>query len=113
MDALNGVIKRILKSNPKLKLGLDEARILELWAPAVGPQIAKYSRAVQLRDKTLMISVEHPIWKQELLANKRLVLQKFNSTLNLELGEQKDQTPWVEELFIVNPSKVVKTYPRK
>ena len=113
MDALSRVIKKILSRNPDLRKGLDEARVLELWAKAVGPQIANKAKAIQLKDKTLMVSVDHPIWKQELLANKRMVLDKLNATLNTELGELKDQAIYVHEIFIVNPTRVTKAFPKK
>jgi predicted nucleic acid-binding Zn ribbon protein len=112
MDALNRIIRKILNANPDLRKGLDEARVLELWAKAVGPQIAGRSKAIQLKNKTLMISVDHPVWKQELLANKRLVLEKLNKTLIEELGDARDGT-YVQEIFIVNPTKAVKAYPKK
>ena len=113
MDALSRVVKKILNMNPDLRKGLDEARVLELWAKAVGPQIANRAKAVQLKNKTLMVAVDHPVWKQELLSNKRLVLEKLNQTLKLELGELKDASFYVDEIFIVNPTRAAKAYPRK
>jgi predicted nucleic acid-binding Zn ribbon protein len=113
MDTLSRVIKKILNSNPDLRKGLGEARVLELWAKAVGPQIANRARAVQLKGKTIMVAVDHPVWKQELLANKRLVLEKLNATLNLELGQLAGATTHVDEIFILNPTKAVKVYPKK
>ena len=113
MDALSRVIKKILNSNPELRKGLGEARILELWPKAVGPQIANRARAIQLKNKTLMVSVDHPVWKQELLSNKRLVLEKLNATLEAELGPRAADDRLVNEIFIVNPTKAVKAYPKK
>jgi predicted nucleic acid-binding Zn ribbon protein len=113
MDALNRIIKKILNSNADLRKGMSEARVLGLWAQAVGPQIAKHALAVQLKEKTLMVSVDHPIWKQELMSNKRLVLEKLNATLTTQLGELPDQSAWVTEIFIVNPTKAIRSFPRK
>ena len=113
MDVLNRVLQKILKANPDLKKGLDEARVLEFWPKAVGPQIAKQARAIQLKGKTIMIAVDHAVWKQELLANKRMVIDKLNATLDQELGALKDQAMRVEDFFIVNPSKATKGYRKK
>jgi predicted nucleic acid-binding Zn ribbon protein len=113
MDALNRVIKKILNSNPDLRRGLNEARVLELWPQAVGAQIAKHAKALKLQDKRLMISVDHAVWKQELMSNKRMVLDKFNATLAEILGPTHDESPYVVEIFIVNPSRVVKAFPKK
>ena len=113
MDALNRVLQKLLNANPDLKKGLDEARVLEFWPKAVGPHIAKQSRAIQIKGKIIMIAVDHAVWKQELLANKRMVIDKLNATLDLELGALTDGAKRVEDLFIVNPSKATKAYPRK
>jgi hypothetical protein len=113
MDALNRIIKKIMNANPDLRKGLDEARVLELWAKAVGPQIANRAKAVQLKNATLMVAVDHPVWKQELLSNKRLVLEKLNATLNEELGALSGDATRVQEIFIVNPTKAVKAYPKR
>ena len=78
MDLLKGVLKRILQANPSLKGGVNEAQIFELWAPAVGEAIARHTYPVQLRDRTLMVSVDHPIWKKELHSNKLMVLSRLN-----------------------------------
>jgi len=113
MDVLSRIIKKILNANPDLRKGLNEARILEFWPKAVGPQIANRAKAIQIKNKTLMVSVDHPVWKQELLSNKRMVLDKLNATLALELGALKNDEVYVQEIFIVNPTKAVKAYPRK
>lgn len=86
MDAISRVIKKILNQNPGLQHGLEDARILELWAPTVGEAIARHTRAIQIRDQTLIIEVDHPIWQQELLANKKLALEKLNERIAKELG---------------------------
>ena len=101
MDPLSRVLLKILNSNPDLKKGVHEARILELWAPAIGEQIAKHAKAVQVKGKILFLSVDHPIWKQELHSNKRLALQKFNTKLAEELGKPDGRETWIEEIFFL------------
>ena len=87
MDLLSRVLQKILAQNSGLKRGLSEARIIEAWGPAVGETIAKHSRARQVRDRTMIVDVDHPIWKQELLANKPLALQKLNHKISEMMGE--------------------------
>lgn len=101
MDSLGRVIGKILKQNPSLKRGVEDAKILEAWGPAVGDLIAKHSKAVQVREKTLIIEVDHPIWKQELTANKALALKKLNQKISEVLNDQREQ-PWIEDLFFNN-----------
>ncbi len=113
MDKIVGIIQKILGSSPELKRGLNEARILALWPVAVGEQIAKHAQAVALKGNTIMISVNHPIWKQELHSNKRLALTKFNAKLKDELGPPSNREFWVEDLFIVNPTKEAPKFQKK
>ncbi len=101
MDLLNRVIKKILNQSPALKQGVDDARIIEAWAPAVGEAIAKHARAVQVKNKTLIVEVDHPIWKQELLANKALALQKLNAKLS-EIFEDPTMKIRIEDLYLGN-----------
>ncbi len=99
MDLLSRVIKKILSQNPALKQGVNDARIIESWAPAVGETIAKHAQAVQVKNKTLIVEVDHPIWKQELLANKALALQKLNAKIS-EIFEDTSGKIWIEDLFL-------------
>lgn len=99
MDLLSRVLQKILSQNPALKSGVNDARILELWPLAVGEAIAKHTKAVQLKNKTMIVEVDHPIWKQELLANKAIALQKLNDKICETLGSEKG-TIWVDDLFL-------------
>jgi predicted nucleic acid-binding Zn ribbon protein len=99
MDLLSRVIKKILNQNASLKQGVNDARIIEAWAPAVGETIAKHTQAVQVKNKTLIVEVDHPIWKQELLANKTLALQKLNRKIS-EVFEDTTDKIWIEDLYL-------------
>jgi predicted nucleic acid-binding Zn ribbon protein len=110
MDLINRVIQQILGSNQALKSGVQEARILDLWAPSVGEQISKHAKAVQLKDSTLFVVVDHPIWKQELLANKKLALSKFNQKITEELGAPPStRDEWIQDLFLMSPNPLNET----
>jgi predicted nucleic acid-binding Zn ribbon protein len=101
MDTLSQILKRILSTNPELSHGVEEARILELWPEAVGESIARHSKAVQIKGTTLFISVEKPVWRQELHSNKSLVLQKLNRHLSVRLGQHRSGGNWIEEIFFL------------
>jgi len=47
------------------------------WEKLVGPQVAQFSRPVDLRDRTLYVFVNHPGWISELERLKRPLLQKI------------------------------------
>jgi predicted nucleic acid-binding Zn ribbon protein len=103
MQVLNKVLQKLLSENKSLKRGVQDARMIEAWAPAVGETIAKHSRARQVREKTMIIDVDHPIWKQELLSNKPLALKKLNDTISEMMGETPGKI-WIEDLFLGNIS---------
>lgn len=102
METLNKVLARILNKNASLKKGVLEARIIELWPDAVGETIAKHARAVQLKNKTLMVEVDHPIWKQELHGNKMLALKKLNEIIKKELFSDAPTADLVEDIFLIS-----------
>ena len=101
MDLLGRVLKTIISRNKVLKQGVQDAIIMETWPLAVGPQLAKHTRAFQVKGRTLMIEVDHPIWKQELHANKLLALKKLNEKLTEQFGAGTTEA-WVDDLFLVN-----------
>ena len=101
MDSLSQVLKRILSSNPDLGKGVEEARVLELWPEAIGESIAKHSKAVQIKGTILFISVEKPVWRQELHSNKSLVIQKLNRHLRARLGAPRTGQEWISDIFFL------------
>jgi len=120
MNLLSQVIKKILNQNQALKQGVQDAQILEAWAPAVGELIAKHAVAAQVKNKTLIVNVDHPIWKQELHSNKAMVLQKLNAKISeLLTGEKTSETSnstnsiWINDLYLgsLNQSKTKSKFP--
>ncbi len=101
MDLLSRILKRILETNDGLKSGVHEARILELWEMAIGMPISKHARAVQIRGSILTVAVTQAVWRQELLGNKQMVLEKLNQKLKEELGDPKSGTAWITDIFFV------------
>ncbi len=99
MNLLGEVLRRIISKNRDLGQGVHEARILGLWAQAMGDSIARHSRATHLKGSTLYVSVDHPVWRQELHSNKLLALQKLNKVLFEALGKPEQREFWIEEIF--------------
>jgi predicted nucleic acid-binding Zn ribbon protein len=101
MDLLERVLQKILGSNPTLSQGVQDAKIMETWPLAVGDALAKHARAVQVKGRTLLVEVDHSIWKQELHSNKALALKKLNEKLSEVFGESK---LYVDDLFLLSKS---------
>lgn len=78
MKGIEDILKSLLRQNPDLYDGVKEERVLACWAEAVGPMIAKKTRAIGFKENALIIEVDHPLWKQELYTNKNTILAKFH-----------------------------------
>ncbi len=111
MDLLDRVLKKMLRTHPALKQGIQDACILDTWPEAVGEQIAKHARAFQIKGKTLMVEVDHPIWKQELHANKKLAIARLNQKITEKIKGEGGHVPepWIEEIFLVSKSPTKST----
>jgi hypothetical protein len=65
--------------------GLDERlkqyRALIVWDEVVGPQIAAHTKPEKIRDGILEVSVDQPVWMQQLQLLKPQLLNKLNARL--------------------------------
>jgi predicted nucleic acid-binding Zn ribbon protein len=80
MKSLIDILNESRKHFPGLGKRLKEAESLGLWEKAVGPIIAKHTRALKVQDEVLWVQVDHPIWKSELHHRKRQILEILNRT---------------------------------
>lgn len=78
-------LQRLIPSVMKhlgLEQRLQQSQVYTLWSQIVGPDIAKHAQPVALRNQILYISVDHPVWLQELKRyHKALLLQKIQNTI--------------------------------
>lgn len=80
--SLKEVLKEMI-NRYRLKEGLQQVRIKEYWTKEMGPAINKYTSRVELRKRTLYISIDSASLKQELDMGK----EKIKQLLNQHLGE--------------------------
>ena len=80
MESLSSVIPRVFK-----QLGLEDGllgwRAVHEWEQAVGPRIARHTRAVAFREGVLQIEVEGSAWMHELGFLKTDLMRKVNRHL--------------------------------
>lgn len=77
-----------------------------VWDKVVGQQIARRARPLRIREKTLEVSVDHPVWMQQLQMLKPQILRKLHEQLPgcdiedifLRRGTPQSQAPPKEEL---------------
>ena len=106
MNSFLDILKRLQQKNPVLKQRIAEAGALERWEKAVGPQIARHTRAIRVQDGVLWIEVDHPIWKSELHHRKRQVLALLNQTQPApSTGTQPGapQQEVIQDLLLLDP----------
>jgi len=74
------LIGAILEKADKDKHRPESIEAVASWQQIAGPRLARFSRAVSLRDGKLFVEVRSPAWKQELLLQKRKIVKKINSS---------------------------------
>jgi len=91
---LTEILSVVQNKYPALRKRLREAEALGRWEVAVGPIIAKHSRAIRIQEEVLWVEVDHPVWKTELHHRKRQILDLLNGKI------QKDDPPLNDILFL-------------
>ncbi len=76
-NLIPGVMKRL-----GLEERLRQSQVFHHWQSIVGDSIAIHAQPVSLRKGRLIITVDHPIWLQELSrSHKPLILEKVQQTI--------------------------------
>ncbi len=101
-DSFTQILRRLGARYPALTQRMEEARALTRWEKAVGPAIAKHTRAIRVQDSVLWVEVDHPIWKSELHHRKRQILAILNQQRNP--GQAKADEALVD-LLLLDPRK--------
>jgi predicted nucleic acid-binding Zn ribbon protein len=94
-NRLGDILGKLRQRYPALSKRMKEAEALTRWEQAVGPAIAKHSRAVRVQDGVLWVEVDHPIWKSELHHRKRQILEILN----------RGATEALSDLLLVEPRR--------
>lgn len=79
-DALQDFLK-----NAKWQSRIDEIRLKEKWEEIMGKTIAKYTRAIQLRNGILYIGTDVASLKQELQLGKAQIIKNINDYFKTEM----------------------------
>ena len=79
--ALGGIVSRLdRKSGGAYSL----ARVTSVWTEVAGPSVAAHTTGAHMRQGTLIIYVDSPIWATELSA----MSEPYRVTINTSLGEE-------------------------
>ena len=91
-----GAILRGQLSALGLARRLREAAVGARWAELVGVEIAAHTSVIKIDRGTLLVAVDEPAWRQELLYQKEAIAAKLNAAL----GEGE---VLVREIMFVGP----------
>ena len=75
-------------SNEKLKPAFDKGNISIYWKEAVGASINENTTIKSFKNGILIVKTKTPVWRNELLFQKKEIVQKLNS--KLEKNKIKD-----------------------
>ena len=79
-ESLDQLLQELLPRSP-LRRGLEEQAVLSSWDEIVGPEIAKHSQALALRDGVLWVRTEGSVWAQELSLLKPRIRERLEEKL--------------------------------
>ena len=52
---------------------------MSLWPQTVGRAVYKNTKIINIKNNTLVVKTTTPVWKNELLFQKKEIIQKLNS----------------------------------
>ncbi|MCF8233765.1 MAG: DUF721 domain-containing protein [Bacteroidales bacterium] len=82
-QSLGDAIKAFLKEH-RLEKKLDETRLIHSWENIVGDMIARHTRSIYIRNKTLFVKLDSPALANELSYAR----EKIVKSLNKEIGKE-------------------------
>ncbi|MAV70345.1 MAG: hypothetical protein CMG04_06230 [Candidatus Marinimicrobia bacterium] len=80
MQHIQKAIKGFLK-NAGLENGIAQQKAVEIWADVVGEKVANNTMAKSVEHGTLTVETKNPVWRQELLFQKKEIIKTLNKKL--------------------------------
>jgi hypothetical protein len=74
----------MISGSKSLNSGLNNVKVQKLWEQTMGSNVNSYTKEVNLKDKTLYISLSSSVLRQELSYGK----QKIVDLINEEIGNE-------------------------
>jgi predicted nucleic acid-binding Zn ribbon protein len=84
---LGEVIKELLKAY-RLEDKLHEVQLIHSWENVVGKMIAKHTKDLYIKKRTLFVILDSPALKNELSYSKTKILNSLNEQVGLEVIEE-------------------------
>lgn len=84
MQSLGDVMKDLVRAyglGPKL----NEVRLVGVWEEAFGKHIAKHTRDMRLKGKTLIVQLDSSVVREELSYAKQTIIERLNEEMGQEV----------------------------
>lgn len=85
-QSLGDAIKAFLKEH-RLEKKLDETRLIHSWEKIVGDMIARHTRSIYIRHKTLFVKLDSPALANELSYARNKIVKSLNKEIGKEVIE--------------------------
>jgi len=80
MEHIKQAIKGFLK-NAGLEDGVVQQKAMEIWHEVVGENVANNTSPESIEHGILTVKTKNPVWRQELLFQKKEIIKKINKRL--------------------------------
>lgn len=80
-DALKGVMKTL-----RIDQRLAESEVLRVWNSQMDPNIVAHAHPVALRNGTLMVNIDSPVWHAEIVRyRRREILERLQNSFGKDV----------------------------
>ena len=79
-ETLGEILARKLKSLGVLKK-VKEVSIADIWPDILGEAVAAHTRVIRCENGKLLVRVDNPVWRHELIYQKANFLRQLNGRL--------------------------------
>jgi hypothetical protein len=82
--SIKTILDNMISGSNSLNSGLNNVKVQKIWEQTMGSNVNSYTKEVNLKNKTLYISLSSSVLRQELSYGK----QKIVDLINKELGNE-------------------------
>ena len=81
MEKLKAVLEKTLKESGTQEM-VTKGKAITLWCKVVGEEISKVTEATYLEKGVMFVKTESPVWRNELMFQKKEIIKKLNNLHN-------------------------------
>lgn len=82
--SIKTILDNMISGSNNLNSGLNNVKVQKLWEETMGSNVNSYTKEINLKNKTLYVSLSSSVLRQELSYGK----QKIVDLINKEIGDK-------------------------